>query len=212
MRLSYNPCIYLNYSLLGLDAQSLPAYSPKVEMLRGRAYQINIAIDARAGVPARVGAKAVVDTHAEHVLALLEIRGQLIHKGDVAVGAPAQQMAVQVHLAAVVNSFEIYEVLLGAIIDSKVLAVPAYASGKISGAAGKIRTHQTFDGPVVGQVDTSPAGVVIVCKRHFGRVGEAEFPAGIELGPFSKALTEGRSAKKQGKQTDQGGFEFRHRW
>ena len=78
----------------------------------------------------------MVDTHCYYI-AGNEVGCHVIHERHVTVGALAEQMTVDIDLAAVVHAFKV-DILAGGIAGrGEVLAIPCNASGKESGATCK---------------------------------------------------------------------------
>src|SRR5205807_4252547 len=91
-------------------------------------------VNTRAGVPARVRLLRVVDAHGDEVArrAVMQVRGELIAEGAVAVRPPAHVMAVDPDLTVSIHpvEFDENEPVAVALCDSKGLAVPAHAAGE----------------------------------------------------------------------------------
>ena len=143
-----------------------------------------IAVNARTGVPAGVGVAAVIHPHGYHIVAAaVQPWRQVIHERSIAAGPLAEQTAVEIDAAAVVHTFEIYEQPRGVADGTSVemLPVPCDPAGKVSGAAGQRRRRQALDGPVVRQLESPPAAVIVSDVSSPGEVSEAEFPIVVEF-------------------------------
>ena len=68
--------------------------------------QPHLAVDPRAGIPARSGLLRVVHAHRNHILARAQVRRQLVDKAHVAVRPVPQQLAIQVDIAVGHHSVE----------------------------------------------------------------------------------------------------------
>ena len=149
---------------------------PLREVDLGSRHDPDVAVDARTGIPPRIGITAVIHPHGQHIVARLQVGGHVVEERNVAIGAAAEQMSVQIDLTAVVNPFEIDVVACGGVRHGKVLAVPGDPAGQVTRAAGQRRRQRRLDRPVVRQRQTAPAAVVE--SRHAGRriVTQAEKP------------------------------------
>ena len=172
--------IHVDRSLPGTHAHQLPADAPLGEMDFRGCHHPHIAVDARPRVPARVGVAAVVHPYGKHIVAFLQVGRQVVEERDVAVRAFAQQVAVEVHLAAVVDAFEV-DVVAGCLVcHTEVLPVPGDAAGQVAGAACQVGGEVSLDRPVVWQGELPPVLVIEGGERHQRVVGEPEQPAVVE--------------------------------
>lgn len=119
--------------------------------------------DAGAGKPPGIGNVAVVHADGEDVVPVkMELFRDVIGEGNIAVGAAAEIVAVAPDTAVLVDPVEANgdpfapPFLSGRHAD----AVPADAPRQITGAAGIFPGKGQGDGPVVGQADLLPAGIV----------------------------------------------------
>ena len=176
-----NRHVYLDVSTGVGDARGLVAHAPLRDVGFGGADYIYVAVYARAGIPARVGVAAVFELHGQHIVAVLEVRRHIVHEGYVAVGAFAEQVAVEVNFAAVICAFKVDIVLVGTFWLGKVLAVPAYSAGQIACGTGKRGRRRCLDAPVVGQVESAPFGVVISRRGSRGVGFEGKAPVIVEF-------------------------------
>ena len=162
--------VHLNGGLrLGDFLQSVGG-TPLRQMRGGRLDEPDVAVDARARVPARVGIPRVVDAHGQHVVLarLVQVGSHVVEKRGVAVGSAAQQVAVQIDLRAVVDAFEVDEDSLTLVLprrEGKMFPVPADAAGQIACAGGQLGRHDTLGRPVVGKREAAPLRVVEGGKR-----------------------------------------------
>ena len=121
-----------------LFGQQAVGGSPLRQMHLTGFHQPHITVDARTRVPAGIRIPAMIHAHRQHILPLLQIRSQFIHKRDVAVWALAQQMTVEINLAAVIHALKI-EVGEGRVLGGNILEmfpIPGDAGRKIARAAG----------------------------------------------------------------------------
>ena len=72
----------------------------------------------------------MVYTDSQHIVAFLQVRGHVVKKRYIAVGAPAKQMPVQVNLAPVIYPFEIDIMTCCVVFNPEVFAIPAYPTGR----------------------------------------------------------------------------------
>ncbi len=79
----------------------------------------------------------MVDPHCYYIVAGNEVGCHVIHERHVTVGSLAEQVTVDIDLAAVVHAFKVYVLAGGIAGRGEVLAIPCNASGKESGATCK---------------------------------------------------------------------------
>ena len=136
--------------------------------------QVDVAVDARAGIPAGIGKIVVViDADGEDIVAaLVEVRREVVFERSIAVRAFAEFVAVQVDGGVLVDAVEAedecFVLLVGG--EGEVLAIPGDAAGKEAGATGPFSIEGLFDGPVAGEIELAPGGVI--------QGGGASAPAG----------------------------------
>ena len=158
--------VHLNGGLrLGDFLQSVGG-TPLRQMRGGRLDEPDVAVDARARVPARVGIPRVVDAHGQHVVLarLVQVGSHVVEERGVAVGSAAQQVAVQIDLRAVVDAFEVDEAPTPFPSRGEgcfeMFPVPADAAGQIACAGGQLGRHDALGRPVVGKRKAAPLRVV----------------------------------------------------
>ena len=175
--------------------------------------QPHVAINAAAGVPARVGLLGIVHPHGQHVFSSpLDVGREVVAEGDVSVGTGAQLVAVEVDGAVHVHAVEVYveaQALVG-LVGGEGLAIPAHASGQCASARarGVLAGEVALDGPVVGQVEATPRGVVVGGSGSVGHIAQLEGPVGGEVLTAIVLLSGGaggRAACAYHKQQGQGG-------
>ncbi len=116
--------------------------------------QPDVAVDAGAAVPARIGLRAVVDEHADHILrANFQVGGQVDQEAGVAVGVERGQVAVNGDLGVHIHAFELqlHRATLPIRRDLEGLAVSHHpAPGVSATAAGEVRAAaRLFNGQIV---------------------------------------------------------------
>src|ERR1017187_3086122 len=163
-------------------------------MQGGCAYQPGVAVDSRAGVPARIRLVGVIHLHGDHVVAGAEdeMRRHVVPERDVAEGAFAEGLAVDPHLAVFKDAFELDEDLPapGGFGQAKTLAVPADAGWQA--ALGRlVLAVRPLDAPVVRHVQTAPVDIRKAGFLRPRRVALVELPAEVERlpapgGPFAR--------------------------
>ena len=105
---TFNLSIYRDGSLPVCELGCLVSHSPEGKVGLTGADKPNVAVDSGAGVPAGVSILAVVHAYRQYVVpVLVKVRGHIIHKGDVTVGAGTQQMSVKIYRTAVVYAFKV---------------------------------------------------------------------------------------------------------
>ena len=173
--------------------------------------EADLAVDARAGIPARCGLLRIVHSHRDDVLAGMQMRRQFIVEADIAIGPVAEQLAVQVDVAVGHYAVEDDEHAArrggrgvgGG--NGEGLAVPADAGGrKGAGAArGRVLLEWPGDRPVVGQGDLRPCGVVEAGLLRAGCIRLKKAPARGELLNHARlcGVVRGSGAERVGKAT-----------
>src|ERR1035441_9057801 len=130
---------------------------PRRDMDRSGYVEPHMAINARPGIPARVGHYAVVDAHRQDVgrPAQTEVRRQVVLKGGVAVWPGAKQHTVDPDRAVAIYAIEPDGDFpaTGGDREGERLPVPGDAARQKARAAGIFRAVGAFDRPIVGQVD-----------------------------------------------------------
>src|SRR4029077_1467281 len=177
-----------------------------------RGHQTDVAVDAGARVPARVGLLRVVRPYGDDVArrAVAEPRRQLVRERAVAVRPLPQVMPVDPDFAVAIHPVELDEheparVPLG---YGERLAVPAHAAGQRSaaGTRGIGIAELPLDAPVVRYIQAAPAGVV---ERRFlsaGDVTQMESPRAVEREcrslPLRRRCERGDEQREQGTTTE----------
>ena len=174
--------------------------------------QPDVAIDAAARVPARVGLLGVVHAHGQRILlAITKIGGHVVAERDVPVGAFAQTRAVDEDLGVHIDPVEVDEELPSLVfgIDLKRLAIPSDAArqGASARARGVILAKIALDGPVVREVQLAPRAIVEARLGGFGNFAQVERPILVEvyaLAPFRppRAGSQDACEKRQGEERD----------
>ena len=162
----------------------------------------HMTIDAAARIPTTVGLVAIIDTNGQDVLSRpVEIGGEVVLEGGVAIGARAQGVAVDIDRGVHIDAVEGDEdAIVGrACGQAEMLSVPTYAAGKraATGATGVANMEVAFDSPVVGQGETAPTTVVIGRGGHRGIVAENKEPVGIKLDARAGLSCEGKQEEKE---------------
>ena len=174
--------IHVHHGLFGGQAAGGVADAPQGEMRLAGGHQPDVAVDAGSRIEAGVGDAAVVHADGQDVVSrAVQVGGQVIQEGGVACGAHAEQVSVEVHRGAVVDTLEVdVGLAFGQPAGIEMLAVPADAGGEVAGAGGVVGRERALDGPVVGELDARPPGVVEVRSVRSCDVAEDEGPAVIE--------------------------------
>ena len=128
----------------------------------------------------------MVYTDSQHIVAFLQVRGHVVKKRYIAVGAPAKQMPVQVNLAPVIYPFEIDIMTRCVVFNPEVFAIPAYPTRQVPGATGQCGRQLPLYGPIVWQRKLPPFAVVIVSPDNSRVVRQPEQPSVIELCGIAK--------------------------
>ena len=146
-------------------------------------HQPDVAIDARARIPAR-GRFLGHEAHGDYVFrAEFEIGREVELETAVAVRPAAEFMAVQPdggvrHGAIELNGVELAFVGGG---HGEVLAIPARAEdGQTAGGGTVLDVEGAFDGPIVRQIQGAPRRIVEGGLLGAGGFGFEEFPILVE--------------------------------
>ena len=75
---TFDSTLHLDFRRAGIDIGQPIDRAPLGQVRLGRTDEPDIAIDARTGVPARIGIAAVVDPYGQHVVAFVQIGGQVV--------------------------------------------------------------------------------------------------------------------------------------
>src|SRR5215469_3735238 len=123
-----------------------------------------MAVDARAGIPARVGLAGVVHLHGDDVIAgEVEVWRELVSEADIAEGALAKVVAVDPDFGIHVDAVELDGdfAVAPSRRHAEGLAIPADARGREAAcaAAGIGVDEGAFDRPVVWEIERAPLGV-----------------------------------------------------
>src|SRR5690606_10620844 len=134
-------------------------YTPLLQVHGCRPYQPHVAVNARAGVPARIGIVAMVYPYGQYIfLAIPNIRREVIHKRNIAVGTFAKRLPVDEHFTVVVYTLEVNVQLLAAVFRGHVnrFTVPADAPRQVTRGARQRGTERLLYRPIVRQVQPFP--------------------------------------------------------
>ena len=127
----------------------------------------------------------MVYTDSQHIVAFLQVRGHVVKKRYIAVGAPAKQMPVQVNLAPVIYPFEIDIMTCCVVFNLKCLRYQlSHPAG--TGATGQCGRQLPLYGPIVWQRKLPPFAVVIVSPDNSRVVRQPEQPSVIEFCGIAK--------------------------
>jgi len=169
----------------------------------------HIAVYPRPGVPAGVGRFGMVDTHGKGIrFTRFDVGGEVMEHRHIAVGAHPQGDAIDKNLPVAVYPFEVDIYLFTFLLfrNLQFSPVPGDPSRKITGSAGQRGGVWPLDAPVVGHVDRTPPGIVIIRRRRFLEIPFLKFPALIDFLGFSEGnlprhlIYEQAGKKNQGKQ------------
>ena len=150
-----------------------------------------MAINTTSTVPTTVRLVAVIHTHGYHIVAISsEIRGQLIAETAVTVRAKAQLMPIEINRRVHIYAIEVDKptlVIVLRLVDIEMLAIPSDATrqGSTSSPRRVGGEKISFYGPVVRQVEQTPARIIICSLCHLDRVGKHEAPSLIEVLPIA---------------------------
>ena len=173
--------------LLG-DVRRCHERAPICDVHRVGNQQPRAPVDARSRIPAAVGLEGVIHLDGDHVIAAEdEVRRQVVGKRNVAVGTLAEILAVDPHLAVLVDAAELdgdhpAAVRFG---QREALAVPADA-GRQARLGRFFLAERPFDAPIVREVHASPGRVREIRLLRAGGVALEEFPAEVEALPDSR--------------------------
>src|ERR1017187_7617089 len=161
-------------------------------MNRIRQSEPNVPIDARAGVPARIGYDAMVHTNCNHVgRTVTEMWCQVVLKGDIPVRPRAQADTVDPNSAAAVDAIEADRNLPSTRRRRKgeILAVPTDPARQETRAAGVLGAVRPFDGPVVRKVHLPPGLIRQRRRLPLLHIAQVETPAVVEELPIPNLLS-----------------------
>ncbi|OPZ19541.1 MAG: hypothetical protein BWZ10_00916 [candidate division BRC1 bacterium ADurb.BinA364] len=155
-----------------------------------RGGQPDVAVNARSGVPARIGMIRIVHSHGENVFAFrAQERSQLVFEAHVAVRPLAQMAAVDPDIGVHVNAVEFDEnaAIRPSRIEAELLAIPSDARGEESAfcPGGRVLIHSALDSPVVRQIQAPPGRIVVIQALRAWRFAQLETPALVERGANS---------------------------
>ena len=155
---------------------------------RRRDGEPHMAVDAAAGVKARIGRRRVVHAHGHHIGggAEIEVGCQLVFERRVAVGPVAEEVAIDPHVAIAVDAVEGQEDPAAAqrFVELERLAIPADAARQEAGSAGVRSAIGPFDGPIVRQIQSAPGAIVGGGLFRARGVAQVELPAVVEIAAF----------------------------
>jgi len=209
-----NPGGHLNFLVLGFVAQDAGAQhhlrllarhhgsqhlgSPDVHPGFVGVDQRHLAVQPGSGIPAAVVAGGV-QIHSHHiVLAGLHKRGDIHKEGVVAIIPASCQLPVHIHLRKSHGTVKKQEYFLvrTAFFDHKMFAVPAIPfPWQFAGGTRGSRVEGTTDGPVVGEPDGCPGGII---KGHFGGlfgIALGKFPVFVEVQHFGTVTIHAQTQK-----------------
>ena len=191
-------------ALAGADLRRRDVSSPVRDVLHVRHAEPDVAVNAGAGIPARVGEPRMIHPHGDDIFrrAEFQIGRQVKRKAGITVGPRADEHAVDPDLREIIDAVELdgdVPAFLGGV-ELEMFAIPAEAARRVAVAARVIRAERPGDAPVVRHVHAPPVGVV-EC-RHGGRreIAQAETPVEIKIRhrPGARGVRAG-----QGQQRDQ---------
>ena len=203
----------------GGDGRSIDERPAPGHVDRSRGDEADVAVDAAAGVPTRVGLLCVVASHGDDIVLALgvEVGGDFVRERAVAVGPCPDRVAVHEDRAVHEDAVELnrHDLALGDAFRSlEMLAVPAYAArkGASAGAGRIIRREFAFDGPVVRQVELPPAAVIETGRRpviheHIlgtggqGVVAQGKPPVEVEVFDCTRPFSPARAGAGQNQQS-----------
>ncbi len=146
----------------------------------------DMAIDARAGVPAGGGLHRIIGADGEDIVGAgsVEVAGEFIAEANVTIGAFAEVEAVDPDIGVGHDAVEVDEDAAVGVGGRKgeMLAIPADARGEecARAAGGGIGVEGAFDGPVMRDGDIFPGGIVESDLFPVGAVRLQKLPVGIE--------------------------------
>ena len=116
-------------------------------------------------------------------IAEFQVRREVAFESGVAVGAAANEVAVDPDFGVVVDTFEFDgdEFGFGDWIEIKGFAIPADASRREAGATGVFRAERALDAPIVREIQHAPTGIIEARHHAGGEIAFAEFPVAVEI-------------------------------
>src|ERR1035437_1092487 len=174
---------------------------PRRDMDRPGYVEPDMAINARPGIPARVGHHAVVDADRQDVgrPAQTEVRRQVVLKGGVAVWPGAKQDTVDPDGAVAIHAIETdgdFPATRGDR-EGERLPVPGAAARQKARAARVLRAVGAFDRPIVRQADLSPILIGEGCRLSLIEVAQMKAPPVIEELAFARHLRVARHNRQE---------------
>ena len=145
-------------------------------------HEVDIAADARAGVPT-AGRNLMVDLDGDGILlARLEVRGEVEGEGGVAVGMVAQLGAVNPNSGIHVDAIEIDTDLLAgkSLIDIEALTIPADTARLIGALGLEVGRIVLIDAVVMRKRDVLPRRVIERAGLSAAGVAQVEFPVVVK--------------------------------
>src|ERR1700728_2936394 len=168
-------------------------------MQSARGKQPGVSIDAGPGIPAAIGLMRVIHPDGNHVIVVaaeVDMRGEVIEKRNVTIRTVAQRLAVDPHLAILVDAIELEGELFVLVRfgHAKALAVPANSSRQIATTrtGGFSLVERSFDTPVVGKIEELPRRARKVGGARVGKPPAEEPPAKIKTFADSRSTDLGR--------------------
>ena len=147
--------------------------------------QPGVPVDPGPRIPAAIRLLGVVRLHRNYVFAaVLQMRAEIVGEADVPVGPLAEVLAVDPHLAELINAVEL-DGDPAAVVGLRyveALPVPADARGQIAAlpSCGRVLAHGPLDAEVMRQVHVLPTGVRESRLRGALRVALEELPAEVK--------------------------------
>jgi len=161
-------------------------HAPRRDMHRVGDDQPDVAIDAGARIPARIGLQRIVDAHGDDIRLAVgaQIGRQVVDEGDVAIGPQAQGMTVDPDFAALIDAVELDGDALSAPAarEGDRLAIPADTGDRVAAgpAAGRGLIQWQPKAPVMRQGNRRPVanrkGRILRARM----ITQTEAPAVIE--------------------------------
>ncbi len=162
---------------------------PRLKMNRGGREQAHVAVNAGAGIPAGGGLLRVIGADREQVrpgCAEVQVTGQIVPEGHVAVGPLAEMEAVDPNVAVGHHAIEFDGNTPRGIVcrQGESFAIPADAGREecARAAGGILLVERAFDGPVVRNVEPAPGTVHEIGLLGAGSIGFEEPPVAVEGG------------------------------
>ena len=157
------------------------------EVQRIGQHQPHMAVNSRAGVPARRGLGGSVGAHGDDiggVRAHIEVRGQVVAEAHVTQRAGSKRVAIDPHLAVLHHAVELdpYPLVPEGRRQHEALPIPSHAGGQERArAAGLVGLRKrSGNAPIVGHGKLPPAGIVELRLLGRGHIGLQEAPVRIE--------------------------------